>query len=188
MSEKILPISHWYIIRLFLKTGSQAFGGWSTTALLLEKELVTKQKMLTKQHLDGAVAYAQFLPGATQVGIVSNVGYRLKGVQGSVLAVICYLLPDLTLILLFAIVYFHYLRDAEIGQYMTGLTAALGGIILANAYRIGKGHVSHPLLWIGVITAFVLRVWFGVNTAFIIFAFGIFGGVISFSKGHKHPV
>lgn len=182
MNELISPVTNLYILRFFLTVGAQAFGGWSTTALLLEKELVEKEGRITKQELQGAIAYAQILPGATQVAMISNVGFRLKGFSGSVIAVSSFLLPVTSLIVLFSIVYFYYLQGAEIAPYITGLTAALGGVILANAYRIGKAHISHAFLWILVFMAFALRLWFGVNTALIIIAFGVGGSIISFVK------
>ena len=169
------------LILIFLKTGSSSFGGWSTTALLLEKELVDK-KLLTKKQLDGAVAYAQMLPGATQVAIVSNVGYRLRGLKGALLATASYLLPALSLITLFAILYFRYLTGAGIMHHLGGLIAALGGIILANAYHIGKRHATHWVLWVAVIVAALSKLWLGMNALAIILLFGLVGLVFSWLK------
>jgi chromate transporter len=136
-----------YIARVFVKTGMYSFGGWATTALLLEKELQIDCKVITAKQLNGAVAYAQILPGATQVAIVSNVGYRLRGIPGALVATTCYLLPALTLITLFAFLYFQFAAGSGIMSHMGGLIAALGGVILANAYNIGKRHATNHWLW-----------------------------------------
>ena len=70
---KRAPLNYTDIAKIFLRTGMMSFGGWSTTALLLEQELVKKHKAMEASDIKGAVAYAQILPGATQVSIVSNV-------------------------------------------------------------------------------------------------------------------
>lgn len=43
-------ISWGELARIFFYTGLRSFGGWSTTALLLEQELVTRRKLLDKKH------------------------------------------------------------------------------------------------------------------------------------------
>jgi chromate transporter len=168
-------ISYRQMVQIFLRTGSLSFGGWSTTALLLEKELVNKRKILSAQQLKAATAYAQILPGATQVAIISNVGYQLRGIKGSLVATVSYLLPAVSLIMVFAVLYFHYASGVNITKYLDGLTAALGGVILANSYRIGSKHVNHPALWALVGLAFVAQYWLHVNALIIIVVFGLAG-------------
>jgi len=170
----------WDIARVFAKAGASSFGGWSTTALVLEKELVDKQKSLTQKQLKGAVAYAQILPGATQVSIVSNAGYRLRGFPGALVAVASYLLPAVSLITIFAVVYFHVAHDStRLAERLDGLVAALSGVILANAYKIGSKHATKAWLWLLVGVAFGAKLWLGVNALLIIIAFGVGGLVIS---------
>lgn len=160
---------------IFLKTGAQSFGGWSTTALLLEQELIDKRKLLTAQQLKAAIAYAQILPGATQVAIVSNVGHQLRGIRGSLIATLSYLLPTVWLIILFAMVYFRFVGNGDITEHLDGLMAALGGVILANAYRIGVKHVNHQALWLLVGLAFAAQYWLHVSVLITIVVFGTSG-------------
>lgn len=174
------------LIGVFAKTGASAFGGWSTTALLLEKELVDARKLLTSEDIKGATAYAQILPGATQVSIVANVGYRLHGFLGACMATAAYLLPAIGLITVFAVAYFHYANDAkDLMQYMDGLVAALAGVILANAYKIGSKHTTKAWLWLLVATAFVLKLWLGINALLIIVIFGLGGLILSWTSARK---
>lgn len=179
-------IQFWDMIKVFAKTGASSFGGWSTTSLLLEKELVDKRKVLTQNQLKGGVAYAQILPGATQVSIVSNVGYRLRGFTGALVATISYLLPAISLITVFAIVYFHFAHDSsKLMEHLDGLIAALSGVILANAYKIGSKHTTKTWLWLLVGIAFAAKLWLGVNALLIIVAFGIGGLILSWTNARK---
>lgn len=163
------------LARIFAHTGATSFGGWSTTALLLEKELVEKRRILTEEQLKAATAYAQVLPGATQVAIVANVGHQIRGLSGATVATISYLMPAVTLITVFAYIYFGQLDTVDIGQHIGGLTAALGGVILANAYRIGGKHVIHPALWLVVLAACVANIFLYVPALTLILASGLLG-------------
>lgn len=171
--------------QVFFRVGARSFGGWSTTALLLEKELVMQRKAISKAQLHGAVAYAQILPGATQVAIVSNAGYKLRGIPGAFWATACYLLPALSLITLFAVLYFHYAQDPQLVNHLSGLIAALGGVIFANAYNIGKRHVTHPALWLLVAIAFAARLILGVNAVLVIIGFGAVGLLSSWVRTQR---
>lgn len=171
--------------RVFLKTGAYSFGGWTTTALLLEKELVVRRKVITKDQFQCALAYAQILPGATQVAIVSHVGYKLRGISGAFLTTTCYLLPALSLITVFAVAYFHFMQGSQFSSHLGGLIAALGGVIFANAYQIGKHHVTHWVMWAFIFAAFAAKLWFEINVVLILLLFGAAGLIYSWIKMHR---
>lgn len=179
-------ISFWDIVKVFARTGASAFGGWPTTALLLEKELVKKRKLLTQNQLKGNVAYAQILPGATQVSIVSSTGYKLRGFGGACMATASYLAPGIGLIVIFSIVYFQFLTDtSKLMEQLDGLIAALSGIILANAYRIGSKHTTKLWLWLIVGLAFVANLLLNISAFIIIIGFAVGGFLVSWTKARK---
>lgn len=179
-------MSYIELLGVFAKTGASAFGGWSTTALLLEKELVENRKLLEAHDIKGATTYAQILPGATQVSIVANVGYRLQGFVGACMATAAYLLPSMGLITLFAIAYFHFADNtSSLMAHMDGLVAALAGVILANAYKIGSKHTTKMWLWLLVGVAFAAKLWLGINALLIIVVFGLSGLVLSWTNVRK---
>jgi chromate transporter len=181
-----VDIQFWDLVKVFVSTGASSFGGWSTTTLLLEKELVDKRKILTQKQLKASTTYAQILPGATQISIVANVGYRLRGFTGALVATISYLLPAISLITIFAMVYFHFASDsAKLVAHLDGLIAALSGVILANSYKIGSKHTTKTWLWLLVAIAFTAKLWLGINALLIIVAFGVGGLVISLRNAHS---
>jgi chromate transport protein ChrA len=79
----------------------------------------------------------------------------------------------------FAAVYFHHFRSAEINSHIGGLVAALAGVILANAYRIGSKHTVTKVWWLVAISAFVARLFLGLDALIIILAAG--GGALALS-------
>lgn len=171
------------IVIIFVRIGASSFGGWSTTSLLLEKELVEKRKVLTAKQLKASVAYAQVLPGATQVSIVASVGYRLWGFFGALVAALSYLLPALCLIIIFAILYFRFAQmDGSLISKLDGLIAALSGVILANAYKIGSKHTTKHWLWLLVFVVFLAKLCLDINALLIIVVFGLSGLLLSWTQ------
>lgn len=178
-------ISYSQVWWLFLKAGATAFGGWSSTALLLEKSLTSHGYTDSSVIVNQAVAYAQVLPGATQVAIVSNVGFRLKQWQGSVVATTAYLLPAISSIIIFSAYYFHYLQGSSVLAHVAGLRAVLAGIILANAYRLAQKKVVVTRLWAVVGLAFAAALFLRINALLIIIICGLLGCAVSVATAHK---
>lgn len=177
------PITYRELAMLFFRIGCRSFGGWSSTALQLEKELVHRRHILTAERIQGAVTYAQIVPGATQVAIVSHTAYRLKGSKGATLATICYLLPAIVLMLLFAACYFAFLwKNPDLPERIDGLVAALCGLILANAYKIGASHANRPWLWTLVALSGAAILFMHVHALLLIAGFGATGFILSLSK------
>lgn len=173
------------MVLIFLKTGGLSFGGWSTTVVLLEKELGNTIPKDIPIDLKGAASYAQILPGATQVAIVSNVGYQLRGLPGALVATISYLFPAISLMTAFAWIYFGYAHQTNVLSYLDGLVPALAGIIMANAYRIGSKHVTHPTMWGLAIAACLALLLFKIHALIIILTYGIVALLLSLYKKRK---
>lgn len=167
------------IAKIFLRAGMTSFGGWSALAILLEDDVVKRRKLLTELELSTSVAYAQLLPGATQIAIVSGVGHRLRNTVGAVVATLCYLMPTVVLTTLFAVVYFN-LTNKNLTPIINGLIPVLCGIILANGYRLGRKHITTSIMWLVVATSLIMQFALHINTLLIIIGFGLLGLTISF--------
>jgi len=162
-------LSYPSFITSFIKIGFQAFGGSATTASLMEQFIGDR---LSKQQIHAAYAYALILPGASQVAIVSNVGYRLKGRWGALVATICYLLPSLSLITAFAVVYFGFTGGTHTTTHLSGVLAALAGIMLSNSQRVGKSNATSSWMWVPVLCAFVASFLLHINATLILLCSG----------------
>ncbi len=176
MSKPInAPISLPELAVLYFKTGASAFGGWPTTSLLLERALVDERKILTKRQLHSASAAGQLLPGAAQVILAVQVVYFMRGVRGAIIGAVVYLAPSITITLLFSFLYFAYFKGSDFTNYTLGLQAAVGGIIIGNAYRIGNSHLQNKWLLAIVALAFGAKFGLGVPVIVILLAAALFG-------------
>lgn len=175
-------LSYYELARIYLKVGMNAFGGWSTTYLLIEKEFAEKRVLLSKDQLETALASGQALPGPAQVTIAAQTSYYLKGVSGSLLATFCYLLPSVTATLAFSFVYFTYLSKNDVGNYTIGIQAAVSGILIGNAFKIGKRTATSSKLWALAIVGGAVYYFTNLPTMIIIFAFGAAGVIAGIVK------
>jgi chromate transporter len=94
----------------FLLLGLISFGGPIAHIGYFQKECVGKQKWLTQEKFNEALALCQFLPGPASSQLGMYIGYQKGGYLGALLAFIGFTLPSFTL-LTFAAIYTHQLSD-----------------------------------------------------------------------------
>ena len=163
---------------IFLRIGATAFGGLGTTLALIERELVTKRRMLTPADVTEALTYTKLLPGSTGPQAISYLGYKLGGWPGSALATAAFLLPSALLMVLLAAAYVAATALPAIGPTVNGLTAAVVGILLATTYRLGKPNIKEPLTWGIALVAFAVGAFLGISAALVVVAAGLLGVIL----------
>jgi chromate transporter len=163
---------------IFLYIGATAFGGLGSTLALIERELVTKRRILTPADVTEALTYTKLLPGSTGPQAVSYLGYKLGGWFGSALATAAYLFPSVLLMVLLAGAYVATTALPAIGPTVNGLTAGVVGILLATAYRLGKPNIKEPLTWGIALVSFAVGAFVGISAAFIVAAAGLLGMIL----------
>ena len=160
---------------IFLRIGTTAFGGLGAALALVERELVTRRRLLTEAEITAALTYTKLLPGSTVVQVISYLGYTLRGWPGSALATLAFVLPSALLMLLLAAAYVTATVLPALGPAVNGLSAAVVGMLLATTYRLGKANVTTPLMGGIALAAFGAGAFFGINAAFIVVAAGLVG-------------
>src|SRR3989442_1457970 len=87
---------------IFLRIGALAFGGLGPTLALIERELVDRRRVITRDDIAAALTHTKVLPGSTVVQVVAYLGWRLRGWPGSATATIAFILPSALLMLALA--------------------------------------------------------------------------------------
>jgi chromate transporter len=160
---------------VFLRIGALAFGGLGAALALVERELVDKRHWLTPADLTEALTYTKLLPGSTVVQVMAYLGYTLGGWPGSALATAAFVLPSALAMLVLAALYVTATAVPALGPAITGLTAAVVGVLLATTYRLGKANIKEPSTLGIAVAACVVGVWLGLNAALIVVAAGVLG-------------
>jgi len=180
-SPMVQSLSKQSLFWIFLRIGAAAFGDTGPVLVLLEREFIEKRAVLTPEDITEALTYTKLLPGSTVVQIVAYLGYKLGGWGGSALAAIAFVLPAALAMLILAAGYVAVTALPHVQPAITGLTAAVVGMLIATMYRLGKKNISSPVGIVIALAAFVTGAFLNVNAALIVIAAGLVG-IPLFSK------
>jgi chromate transporter len=163
------------LARVFLGIGATSFGGLGPSLALIERELVEKAGVLTAADLAEAAATARLLPGSAFLQVMSFLGFRLGGWAGSAIATVACVLPSVMAMLLLAIGSEAISGWSLLGRLAPGLTAAVVGLLLASACRLGRATLASPSgLGIALI-AFAAAAGWAAPAAAVVVAAGLVG-------------
>ena len=138
----------------FLIVGAVSFGGG---IIAYERILlVEKRKWLTTDQFMAYLAISQTMPGLNSVNLAVLTGDYLRGIKGSVIALLGLVLPGSTLVLLLGFVYTALTDHAITVLLLTGIAAGATGLLAAVTYRIGDEHWKKPISLILITVTFVL--------------------------------
>ncbi|MXY77876.1 MAG: chromate transporter [Acidimicrobiia bacterium] len=167
---------------IFFRMGLVAFGGLLLLLVLIERELVDRRPALTKRQITEAVTYTRLLPGSGGPLVVSYLGYVLRGVGGSGVATLMYLLPGILVMTGLAVGFVALSTLPLLAPAIEGLLAAVVGIQSVYLYRFARkaivDAVTATILVAGLGATFLL----GVSAPLIVLLAGVVG-VFLFTKG-----
>ena len=169
---------------IFFKIGAFTIGGGYAMVPLIENEIVTKRKWIAQEDFIDLLAISQSAPGILAVNISIFIGYKLRGIRGSIITALGTILPSFIIILAIAL-FFHSFKDNPIVERIfKGIRPAVVALIAAPLYKMGKSAgVTRKTVIFPVIAA--LLVWqLNLSPIYIIIA-AILGGLLYGKITHK---
>lgn len=152
---------------------------------LIEREVVDRYRWIEKRDFVDLLAIAQSSPGVLAVNMSIFIGYKLRGVRGSVAAAVGNVLPSVVIILLIAL-FFNKFREYEVvNNVFMGIRPAVVALIASPVFSVAKSaKIGWTNVWIPVLSA-LLIVTFGVSPIYIILIAGIGGYLWGRVKGGR---
>ena len=161
----------------FFKIGAFTIGGGYAMIPLMEKEIVDRRGWLDRESFLDVMAGAQALPGVFAVNMATQVGYRRRGIIGSVAAVTGNILVPILLILALAIFFRQMRGNAVVEAVFKGVRPAVVALIAAPVFNMAKtASINWRNCWIPI-TATLLIYLLGVSPTWIVLA-AIAGGFL----------
>ena len=150
---------------IFFKIGAFTIGGGYAMVPLIENEIVTKRKWIAQEDFIDLLAISQSAPGILAVNISIFIGYKLRGIRGSIITALGTILPSFIIILAIAL-FFHSFK---------GIRPAVVALIAAPTFTMGRSaKINRYNLWIPVVSA--ILIWLlGFSPIWIIIAAGVGG-------------
>jgi chromate transporter len=163
------------IALIFLRIGALAFGGLGATLALIERELVARRAVLSKQDMTEALAYTKLLPGSTVVQIVAYLGWRLSGWTGSALATTAFILPSAVFMVVLAA---GYARTANVPAAVgvrLGILAVVVALLVLTMERLARPLITGWFPITIAAGAFLVCFIFDVSAVWAVVVAGLLG-------------
>jgi chromate transporter len=161
---------------IFLKAGL-AFGGGLGILAVLEDELVSKRRVVSREEFLTIYGIGRVVPSGTMTSLAVAYGYQFGGITGTLVALFALVLPGFILTVALTVAY-RYLRDSRFFDLLpvTIMPAALALIVVA-ALKLGKDvfRPSRELVIAG--GAFALALFLRLNPALLLLAGGAVGAL-----------
>jgi chromate transporter len=130
-----VAVSIWNIFLEFLIIGATSFGG---VIPYLREALVSKRTWIDDKQFVEMLSISQSLPGLNATNMAILVGEKLRGITGSIAAILGICLPGGVLMYVVGIFYHQHGDHAWITASLKGVAAAAVGLILWTVVQLSK--------------------------------------------------
>ena len=159
----------------FFKIGAFTIGGGYAMVPLIEDQVVTRHHWIDKEDFIDLLAISQSSPGILAVNISIFIGYRVKGLWGSIVTTLGTVLPSFLIILAIAMFFHNFKDNAIIERIFKGIRPAVVALIAAPTFSMARSaKINCHNIWIPVVSA--LLIWLlGFSPIWIIIIAGVCG-------------
>ena len=159
--------TYWQIFLTFAKIGAFTIGGGYAMIPIIRSEIVKKGWLDDKDFPD-IIALSQAAPGLLAVNISIFVGYRLKGVKGSIAATAGSILPSFLIILLIAMIFSGYQDNPVINRIFKGIRPAIVALIAVPMLQMAGKSNKNWWTWAICLLSMILVVFMKVSPVYIL--------------------
>lgn len=152
---------------------------------LIHKLVVDDKKWLSEEETVDCLAVSQALPGVIAINSATYIGKRLCGLAGAVSATLGVIMPSFIIIIAVVSLLGTVSGNAAVEGAFIGVKAAVCGLIIVSAVRLGKKILKDPLTWVLAVMAFVMIVVFNITAVWAIIAGAVAGVIGQLIKGRR---
>jgi len=152
---------------------------------LIHKLVVDDKKWLSEEETVDCLAVSQALPGIIAINSATYIGKRLCGLAGAVFATLGVIMPSFIIIIAVVSLLGTVSGNAAVEGAFIGVKAAVCGLIIVSAARLGKKILKDPLTWVLAVMAFVMIAVFNITAVWAIIAGAVAGIIGQLIKGRR---
>lgn len=161
----------------FVRIGSFTIGGGYAMIPLIQKEVVESKKWMDAREFIDMLAMAQSAPGVIAINTAIFIGYKMKGIKGSLVTTLGSALPSFLIILAVAMVFTNFRDNLVVERIFKGIRPAVVALIAAPLYKMAKSAgVTWKTIFIPIVA--VLLIWLaGISPIWVVIS-AIAGSVL----------
>jgi chromate transporter len=162
---------------VFLKLGTIGFGGPAAHIAMLETEIVTRRRWISREQFLDLIGLTNLIPGPSSTELAIYIGYLRAGWWGLIIAGVCFILPAMAIVWLLAI---GYDRVQEIPQFI-GIFNSIKPVVVVLTiqamWKLQPSAIKSIPTGVASIGAIGLMGIWGVNTLIVLLlaGFGVLG-------------
>lgn len=198
ISEEILEINNynktehvfWDLFRTMFMLSACTFGGGFVIVSLMKKKFVEELGWLEEDEMLDITAMAQSCPGPLPINASVILGYRMKGILGSLVAVIGTSLPPLIIITAISYFYEEFRSNRVIATALQVMRAGVAAVIFDVVYNLASNIIKtkNRFYILLMIVTFIMNYFLGFSAMLIILTclfLGICTVLLDLRKEHK---
>ncbi|NLD20607.1 MAG: chromate transporter [Clostridiales bacterium] len=159
----------------FFKIGLFTIGGGMAMIPQIQQVVVKDKGWLTADEMIDCIAVSQTLPGVIAINSATFIGRKVKGVGGALSATLGVVIPSFVIIVLVVLLLGFVGDNRYLQGVFTGIKAAVCGLILVTAVRLGKQILRNVFQWILAVSSLVAIGVFGITAVWAIIAGALLG-------------
>ncbi len=164
MTRDTSPLSTSDLIRVFGRIGLLSFGGPAAQIALMHRELVEARPWLKERQFLGALSFSMLLPGPEAMQLATYAGWRLRGVQGGVIAGGLFVLPGAVVVMVLAALYASYGQVPLVSALFLGIKTTVIVVVIEALLRVSrkalKGGMPYALAGLAFLGLFAFNLPF----------------------------
>ena len=165
----------WPLFLIFFKAGTFTFAGGLAMLPVIEKDIVEKYGLLSKEDFLEYATLAQTLPGVIAVNCANFVGRGVAGGAGMLVASVGATISAFTLMIAATIALQYIPQAGPVAGAMRCVRAASSALILSAAFTLGAHNLKTAFSVIVMLAALAAVLFFSLNVPAIIIAAGVIG-------------
>jgi len=166
------------IFLTFFKIGAFTFGGGYAMIPLIEREVVHNKGWVSTTDIIDYFAVCESIPGAIAINSATLIGYKTEGRKGAFAAAAGVILPSFLVITIIAAFFTRFQNNAVVKAAFSGIRAAVTGLILIAAFKIGKASIKDYISLIITVVTVILTAFLGVHAILSIIGGALTGFLI----------
>jgi len=172
------------LARLFLKLGTIAFGGPAAHIAMMEDEVVSRRRWLTREQFLDFIGAANLIPGPTSTEMAIHVGRVQAGWPGLLVAGSSFILPSAIMVTVLAWAYVRFGSLPQVVGVLYGVKPVVIAVIVQAVLKLAKTAVKSARLAV-VGTLAVVATALGVDQLAVLAGGGLLAGLAYWLRSGK---
>ncbi|HEV8046849.1 MAG TPA: chromate efflux transporter [Terriglobales bacterium] len=165
------------LARLFLKLGLVAFGGPPAHIAMMEDEVVSRRRWLTREQFLDFLGATNLIPGPNSTEMAIHVGRVRAGLPGLLVAGVSFILPSAVMVTALAWAYVRFGSLPEVSGVMYGVKPIVIALIVQAVFKLARTAVKSS--WLAAVGALAaLATALGVDQLVVLAGGGLLAGII----------